>query len=290
MKVLILGGTGMLGHKAWQVFKDDFDTYISIRGDFSSLEHSNLFSEKKTLCNVDALNFASVENAIAIAKPDAIINCIGIIKQSPAIEDTHSSTEINSIFPKKLSNLCAKISTRLICLSTDCVFSGERGNYSEKDPVDPVDFYGMSKALGEVSGKGLLTIRTSVIGDELNSKLGLFEWFLDDSNKKVEGFSKAIYTGFTTLEFSKILAMIIDKHAALQGLYHISSAPISKYDLLRLINKIFELNIEIEKDESFVCDRSLNSSKFRKETNYLPPSWPQMIAEMAKDFFRFRSA
>lgn len=283
MKTLILGGEGMLGHKVWQTFKERYDAYITIQKDYSSLNQNNLFVEDKTTCNVDVTHFESVEKAISLVQPDVIINCIGIIKQSSVINDRTSSIEINSLFPHKLSNICGTKNIRLICISTDCVFSGEKGNYTEEDPIDPVDFYGMSKALGEVTGTDTLTIRTSLIGDELNSKLGLFEWFLSNANKKVKGYSKAIYTGFTTLEFSKTLTLIIEKHIALKGLYHISSEPISKYDLLSLINRIFELNVEIEKDDNFVCDRSLDSSKFREETHYSPPSWEQMIKDLAED-------
>ena len=163
------------------------------------------------------------------------------------------------------------------------MFSGQKGNYIEKDNPDPVDLYGRSKLLGEVHGEHCLTLRTSIIGRELQTKYGLIEWFLSQKSKAVKGFSRAIYTGFTTQVLAEIIANVIEQHPDLSGLWHVSSDPISKYDLLHLVNQAFQLDITIERDEAFVCDRSLDSSRFRQATGYQPPTWSEMITQLAHE-------
>lgn len=283
MRVLILGGNGMLGHAAWGVFKKDLDTYVTIRGSFSEVQEFGIFDKAKVICHFDASDFSSVEKKIRKAHPDVVLNCIGIVKQVEAAHEAIKSIEINSLFPHKLASLCAKINSRLIHLSTDCVFSGRKGNYSETDIPDPVDLYGRTKLLGEAEEGNTLTVRTSIIGRELKTKHGLLEWFLSQEGKTVKGYTKAIFSGLSTVRLSEILKNIILKHENLKGIYHISSAPISKFNLLMLIKKKFKLAAEVIPDDKIACDRSLNSSRFCKKTGYIPESWDDLVDSLLAD-------
>jgi dTDP-4-dehydrorhamnose reductase len=277
MRVLILGGTGMLGHKLCQRFRDRFDTWVTTRGSLDYPVHEAIFPEH-VICKVDVSNFDDVIKAMALAEPHIVVNCVGVIKQ--LLSDPMTFISINSLYPHKLANLCRACDARLIHISTDCVFSGEKGWYNESDKTDATDLYGMTKRLGEVPAPAL-TLRTSIIGPELNTKNGLLEWFLSQS--KCKGFERAIFTGFTTRALSDIIAGVIEYHPQLSGIWHVSSDPISKANLLRLIKRVYNLDTDIEPDESFVCDRSLDSKKFRNEVGFEPKSWQQMIEEMHWD-------
>ncbi|MBL4680588.1 MAG: SDR family oxidoreductase, partial [Pseudomonadales bacterium] len=204
---------------------------------------------------------------------------VGIVKQLAIAKESIPSLEINALLPHKLSVLCKEIDARLIHISTDCVFSGKKGHYKEEDPADAVDLYGKTKFLGEVHEDNCLTLRTSVIGRELSRKKSLLEWFLSQSGS-VTGFKNAIFSGFTTLELGRIIEMMLLNYPSASGVYQVSSEPISKYDLLLLFREIFEHDIDITADEAFHCDRSLDSSRFRKEFNYQPPTWEAMIGEL----------
>jgi dTDP-4-dehydrorhamnose reductase len=283
MKLLILGGTGMLGHKAWAVFKSDLDVFLTIRGDFSDVQKFGLFDKRRTICNIDVKEFALVEDVVTRIKPDVVLNCIGIIKQKKDAEDVLRAIEINSVFPHKLAQLCDRVNARLIHISTDCVFSGEKGRYSEQDRPDPFDMYGMTKLLGEVVSGRALTIRTSLIGHELDSKYGLIEWFLSQKGKTVNGYRKAIFSGFPTVVFCGILKTIIAEYPDLKGLYHVASSPIDKYSLLDLVKSTYGVDIRIEEEQKFVCDRSLNGDAFKKMTKFSPKNWIDMINTMKND-------
>src|SRR5581483_8348081 len=197
---------------------------------FEPLASLGLFQESAVLSDVDARRFDSIIGAFAAAKPDAVINCIGIVKQRAEANDPIPSLEINARFPHRLAQLCRATGSRLIHISTDCVFSGKKGMYTEQDQSDAEDLYGRSKFLGEVGEPPALTLRTSIIGREIESRYGLVEWFLG-SRGRVRGFTGAIYSGFTTLEFSKIIARVLLDFPDLSGVYHVSSDPISKHDL-----------------------------------------------------------
>jgi dTDP-4-dehydrorhamnose reductase len=283
VRVLILGGGGMLGHRMWQDLKNRLDVYITVRDDFSEIKAFGIFNRDRTFHNVNVLDFKNLEKKTEELRPDVIINCIGIVKQISEAHDAIKSIEINSLFPHRLEKLCARIDSRLIHISTDCVFSGKKGNYNESDIPDPTDLYGRTKLLGEVDEGNVLTLRTSLIGRELRTKHGLLEWFLSQDGKIVKGYTKAIFSGFPTLVFSRILTDIIMKHKQLRGVYHVSSYPISKFDLLRLIKKTMNLNIEITPEDDFCCDRSLDSSRFSRECSYAPLSWEAMIQEMVNE-------
>jgi len=283
MKALILGGSGMLGHKLWQLFGRGFNTYVTLRRDFAAYKDYQLFTPSRSLDHVSAEDFESVVGAIDVVRPEVIVNCIGIVKQSEAAKDPLLSIEVNALFPHRLARVCQEKGIRLIHISTDCVFSGRKGNYGEDDLSDAEDLYGRTKFLGELSYEGCLTIRTSMIGRELETSNGLIEWFLSQEGKTVGGYTRAIFSGFTTNALAEIIATIIDRQTQLHGLWHVASAPISKYDLLSLVREVYGLNIRIEPDEAVICDRSLNAERFRQATGFVAPPWYDMIEQMYRD-------
>jgi dTDP-4-dehydrorhamnose reductase len=280
MRVLILGGAGMLGHKLCQQYRRRFDTWMTVRSGYREYAQYDLLDPDRVIGGVDAANFDSVIRAMAEVKPHAVVNCIGIIKQLKAAKDPIVSLNINSLFPHRLANLCQAGGVRMIHISTDCVFSGRKGAYVETDISDAEDLYGRTKFLGEVNSPGCLTMRTSIIGRELNTKSGLVEWFLGNQGGRVRGYQRVVYTGFTSIALANIIADVLENHPGLEGMYQVSSEPITKYNLLTLINETYSLNIEIESDTEVVCDRSLDSTRFRQATGFRPPSWDDMIAEM----------
>ena len=283
MRVLILGGSGMLGHKLWQTFAPRFDAYVTFRGEASAYNSTGLFELPRTISNVSAQNFDFVARAFSDIQPEAVVNCIGIVKQDVSAKDPLKSIEVNSLFPHRLAELARARGARLLHLSTDCVFSGRAGNYTESSISDAEDLYGRTKFLGEVAGDNCLTIRTSMIGREIVGSHGLLEWFLSQKDKRVSGFTRAIFTGLTTLALAEIIADVLIRFPDLTGVRHIAADPISKFDLLSLIQKQYGLRIDIEPDSSFVCDRSLDGSRFYAETGIRAPSWPVMIAAMRDD-------
>lgn len=283
MKVLILGGNGMLGHKLAERLKNNFEVFTTVRSKTAAAELADICDEKQIFENVEAEDICSVGTVVEQLKPDVIINCIGIIKQLPTSKNVVKTLRVNSIFPHLLQELSQNHNARLITISTDCVFDGRKGNYKESDIPDAADVYGKSKSLGEPSAENCLTIRTSIIGRELRTAHSLVEWFLGNGGGRVKGFSRAIYTGFPTVVLADLIGNLIKNHAHLAGLYHVSSDPINKYDLLCLIKDAYKLEIEIDRDEEFAIDRSLNSEKFRAETGCKPPVWSEMIKEMAED-------
>ena len=212
-----------------------------------------------------------------------VINAVGIIKQLPSSKDIKQSLLINSIFPHNLAELTRKYELRLITVSTDCVFSGKKGNYNEEDIPDATDVYGKSKNLGEVVSENCLTLRTSIIGREIFTRNSLVEWFLSNNDKTVKGYKNAVFSGFPTIILADIFADLILNHEKLQGLYHLSSEPINKFDLLSLLKGAFGVEVEIEPFQDFYIDRSLDSSKFRQSTGFLPLKWTEMIQIMAED-------
>ena len=241
-----------------------------------------LFSTKNAYTGIDIRSPFKLAGVLTDFHPDVVVNAIGIVKQLPEANESIPSIEINALFPHRLALLCKNINARMIHLSTDCIFSGNEGNYKESDTSDPDDLYGRTKLLGEVNEKHCLTLRTSMIGLELSRKKNLLEWFLAQK-ETVQGYKRAIFSGFTTLELSRIIEDMILNFPDACGIYHVSSDPISKFDLLSLIKKGLKLPLEINPDESFTCDRSLDSNKFRQEFNYHPPSWEEMIDELCKD-------
>jgi dTDP-4-dehydrorhamnose reductase len=283
MRILVFGAGGMLGHKLIQVLGSNNEVYGTFRGDIVELPSLDSSQKERFITGVTAEDEASVRRAIETARPDVVINAIGIIKQLPDSKNVITTLTINSIFPHRLAQLSAEFGFRLITISTDCVFAGDRGNYSEKDVPDAVDLYGKSKNLGEVSSDNCLTLRTSIIGHELGSAHSLVDWFLSNGGGKVKGYANAIYSGFPTVVFASIIDNLIHAHPALSGLYHVSSDAISKYDLLSLINNAYDSGITIDRDDDFRIDRSLDSTRFRNETGFKPQDWKSMVNVMASD-------
>src|SRR5262249_28711798 len=209
-----------------------------------------------------------------------VVNCIGIVKQRQAAEDPISSIAVNAFFPHKLAALCKLAQARLVHISTDCVFSGRKGHYVETDFADAEDLYGRSKLLVEVESESCLTLRTSMIGHELETTHGLLEWFLSQAGGTVPGYKRAVFSGFTTTALANIIANVITNYPQLQGLWHVASEPIDKFNLLSLIKQIYHLNVNIVLDETVNIDRSLNGQRFASQTAFTPPSWPSMIEDM----------
>ena len=273
----------MLGHKLVQAWQNKYDVWTTIRNNFQHYEKYKVYRRDRTFENINVQNINSVKELIKQIKPNVAVNAVGVIKQVPLAKNVINTLSINSIFPHQLNELSEKFQFRLINISTDCVFSGEKGNYSESDLADAHDLYGKSKYLGEVVAKNCLTLRTSIIGRELKTSNSLVEWFLSNRGRSVKGFVNAIYTGFPTVVLADILSNIIENYPNLCGLYHVSSEPINKFNLLNHINEAYQAEIEIEPFEDFVIDRSLDSNKFRKATGFEPINWDEMIRRMAAD-------
>lgn len=273
----------MLGHKLVQIFRDRCDVWTTIRGNFHSCEKYKIFNRQKTTFGLDVLDIKLLETEVEKIKPNVIINAVGIIKQIKDSKDVIKTLNVNSIFPHQLADIAEKYDSRLICISTDCVFNGEKGNYTEEEPADAYDLYGKSKNLGEIVGQNCLTLRTSIIGRELQTTNSLVEWFLNNRDNKVSGFVNAVFSGFPTVYMAEILYDLIVNFKTLSGLYHVSSEPINKFELLTLIKKAYQLDVEIERFEDFKIDRSLDSTKFRKETGFNPPDWNKLVEMMAND-------
>lgn len=283
MRVLILGGAGMLGHKLWQSFSPRFDTHVTFRKSAAAYTGLGIYDPSRALGGVTADDLQSTKRALDLVHPDVVVNCIGIVKQDTRARDPIASITVNALFPHRLAQICRDAGARLIHLSTDCVFSGRAGDYSEDDTPDADDLYGRTKLLGEVGGEGCLTIRTSMIGRELEGSHGLVEWFLAQEGKRVRGFRRAVFTGFTTGALADVLAEVISHHHDLSGIWHVASEAINKFDLLSLIKEMYQLTVEIEPDETFLCDRSLDGSRFRQKVGIAALSWPEMIRRMRED-------
>ncbi|MFP5247446.1 MAG: dTDP-4-dehydrorhamnose reductase family protein [Thermoanaerobaculia bacterium] len=283
MKLLILGGAGMLGHKVWQRLSPRFETYVTLRSDDAVELLAQMGSRERILTGVDAGDFASIEAAIERVQPDVVVNCIGIIKQLPGAYDPVLSISINSLLPHLLARSLKARGTRLIHISTDCVFNGRKGMYRESDQSDAEDLYGRSKFLGEVAGENALTLRTSIIGRELRASTSLVEWFLSNRGGAVDGYETAIFSGLTTVALADVIGDVIERHSGLTGLYQVSTEPIDKLALLSLLNVAYGANVIIRPSSAVRIDRSLDSSRFREATGWMPRPWPELVAEMAAD-------
>lgn len=273
----------MLGHKLWQIFSQRFDAFVTFRQPAKYYAGCGIFDEARSLGGISATDVAAVTNAVARVQPHVVVNCIGVVKQDAAASDPLISIATNALFPHLLAGICSTTKARLIHIGTDCVFSGRQGNYSEESVSDAEDLYGRTKYLGELSGQGCLTLRTSMIGRELKGTHGLVEWFLSQQGNVTRGFRRAIFSGFTTSALGNIIGDIIETHPNLEGIYNLAANPINKFDLLSLIKLKGNLQVAIEPDETFLCDRTLNGERFRAATNFLPPSWSDMVEGMFSD-------
>lgn len=272
----------MLGHELLRQLGTHHEIYVTLRQASKAYASFGLFDGKRTYFGVDARSVETLRDVINACRPDALINAIGVVKQRPEASNAIQSLEINALLPHRLAMMCEAAGARLVHFSTDCVFSGRRGKYLETDVSDAEDLYGRTKYLGEPSGEHCVTLRTSIIGRELTRKSGLLEWFLAQRGT-VRGYTKAIFSGFTTLEMSRIVNKVLTARTPLSGVYHVSSEPISKFELLTMIRDALRLPTEIEPYGEFQCDRSLDSSRFREALAYRPPEWKVMIEELAQD-------
>jgi len=283
MRVLIFGVGGMLGHKLYQRLRGDFEVFGTIRGRFNGEGPTAIFDRSTIFENVDATDNASIRHVFETVRPNCVVNAVGLIKQVPAAADTVENLCVNSIFPHRLAALSTEFGARLMCISTDCVFDGRKGNYSEIDHADARDIYGLSKYLGEINTDNVLTLRTSMIGRELGTKHSFLEWFLSNRGRSIKGYTNALFSGLPTLVLADTIREIIARQPSLTGLFHVAGDPISKFDLLLLLNEHFEAGAHIEPFEDYVIDRSLDASRFRAATDIQPTPWPEMIAQMAAD-------
>lgn len=272
----------MFGHQFFKYARDRHDVRVTLRQDLPAYQEYSLFDASNAYTGIDVRSLGRLVEVLADFRPEAIVNGVGIVKQRRTASDSIPSLEINSLLPHRLAELARATGARLVHLSTDCVFSGSRGMYREEELPDAYDLYGKSKYLGEVAGPGALTLRTSIIGPELSRKKSLLEWFLAQRGP-VQGFRRAVFSGFTTLELSKITENLLVNHPQAQGLYQVSSEPIDKYTLLQLIAAHYRLDTVITEDQAVQIDRSLDSTRFRQEFGYTPPSWDEMVAEMAAE-------
>jgi len=284
VRVLVLGGTGLLGNRLSRELEQHFEVFASTRLIADDHEHlGKILEPRRWLSNFDALNSDAVEKALAELRPDVVINCLGITKHQNLSKDFETVVQVNSLFPHRLSEISARLGFKLVLISTDCVFSGREGNYTESSVPDPVDLYGRSKALGEIHRNGVLTLRTSFVGREIKSFTNLFEWARQNRGRRVVGFTRAIYSGLTTQALSGVIGNILDKHLKLDGLFHVSSEPISKFDLLSQLNELLNLQMTLVPDDEYLCDRSLNCQSFKIATDMRLPTWTKMLEDYARD-------
>lgn len=270
----------MLGHRVAQKMSDTHETYATLRSKVLDSEWPSRPKNLQLVPGIRVEDFRTVNALLERLKPDVAINCIGAVKQLKSADDHVTNIVVNSLFPHQLARSCAALNTRVVTLSTDCVFSGKKGNYNEDDSPDATDLYGRTKLLGELDYEHCLTIRTSMIGHQLHGTYGLVEWFLKQGSTSVNGFKKAIFSGLTTNELANTIAEIVDNFPNLHGIWNVSADAISKYDLLMLIKKIYELPTKILEENQTIIDRSLDSSRFRAVTQITPPSWPDMLENM----------
>ncbi len=280
VRVLVLGASGMLGNAVLRLFAQSpgYQVFGSVRSSAAlRLLPNDLHSS--VITGVDVENIDSLTRLFAVVHPDVVINCVGLVKQLAEADDPLGAIPINALLPHRLARLCEVAGARFVHMSTDCVFSGEKGMYTEADIADANDLYGRSKYLGEVDYPHAITLRTSIIGHELAGARSLVGWFLAQEGS-VKGFKRAIFSGLPTVEIARIIHDSVIPHPELHGLYHVSAAPINKFDLLKLVAQEYGKTIEIVPDDAFTIDRSLDSKRFRLATGYVPAEWAVLIKRM----------
>ena len=281
--VLVLGAGGMLGHKLVQVLTPRTECWATVRGSAAQYARFGIFDPARLIDGVDATSFETVMAAVGRARPDVVVNCIGILKQLAAAKDPIATLQVNALFPQRLALLCEAAGAWLIHVSTDCVFSGRRGAYRETDIPDAEDLYGRTKLLGEPSRPGTLVLRTSMIGRELQTRTGLAEWLISNRDGHVTGFKRALFSGLTTNALATVIADLVDGVERPAGLYHVGSDFIDKYTLLCRLNEALKLGITVGADDATAVDRTLDSERFWTTTGMSKPGWNAMIAAMAAD-------
>lgn len=284
MRVLIIGGDGMLGHCLLTALASSHEVKVSLRSPLQAYAALGMFHAGNAAGGIDVRDIAAVRGLLHEFEPDAVVNAAGVVKQRGEASEAIPSIEINSLFPHRLAAECRNVGAALIHYSTDCVFSGSKGNYRESEIPDPLDLYGRSKLLGEVEADNCLTFRTSMVGLELTRKTGLIEWFLSQEGS-VAGYTRAVFSGLTTAEHARVLQRVLaamrNRLLPASGLFHLAGNPISKCELLTMLTKQSGLDKRIIPDDRLVVDRSLKASKFKDAYGYSAPSWGEMIDELA---------
>jgi dTDP-4-dehydrorhamnose reductase len=286
-RVLVLGGSGMLGHKLLQTLHRHLEVYATVQSDAAMracLKVLPDLASDQFQNGVDAMDFDTIRGAIAHVQPQVVVNCIGVVKQSTVSHQAVLTVHLNALLPHQLAELCIEKGIRLILFSTDCVFSGRRGNYSEDDIPDPLDLYGRSKLLGEVNQAGCLTLRSSIVGWELQHQQALLSWFASQRGKHIAGYQRAIFSGLSTLEMARVVSEVIHQWPELSGIFHVAGPPISKFDLLSELRVAqgWE-DIDLQPDSAYQCDRSLCGTRFGYATGWTAPGWSVMISELAAE-------
>ncbi len=284
MKILVLGASGMIGSAIYKILHGT--SFLKVYGGMRNLNSEKYFPlalQKNLVSCGDLVSNIQINYILEKINPEVVINCVGLTKHKKEADNPEITMSINATMPHQFALACHDRGVRFIHISSDCVFSGNKGMYVEGDLPDASDLYGRSKALGEVVSGNALTLRTSTIGHELHSNYGLLEWFLSQ-NKECLGFSKAIFSGLPSVVFAEVIKNFVLPNPRLRGLYHVSADPINKYDLLRLIANAYGKKIDIKKDSEFTIDRSLSYEKFKSVTGYAPASWPELIESMYKNY------
>jgi len=280
MRILVLGASGMLGNAMFRVLDEHED--LEVFGTARSNEVERFFPAKisqRLMTGIDVANQDVLMNTFCQVRPKVVINCVGLIKQLAEASDPLRSIPVNALLPHRLARLCDVSGARLVHISTDCVFSGETGGYTESDLSDARDLYGVSKYLGEVHYPDSITLRTSIIGHALNSSNGLIDWFLGQQGQ-CRGFTRALFSGLPTVTLAQIVRDVIIPDSGLHGLYHVGADPITKFDLLKLVAEVYGKSIEITPDDSLQINRSLSAGRFRAATGYVVPEWPELVRVM----------
>ena len=288
-RILVLGAGGMLGNAVFRLFAGDpaYEVAGTLRTK-AKAEFFPLHLRGQLIDEVDATSDVQLAALFEEFRPQIAINCIGLIKQQKASKDPLAALTTNSLLPHRLARQCEAFGARLIHLSTDCVFSGRQGMYREDSFADADDLYGRSKYLGEVDYPHTVTLRTSIIGHELDSCYSLIDWFLNQKGT-VPGYTNAIFSGLPTIETARVIRDHVLPNSDISGVYHLSAAPIAKRDLLALVSEIYGHVVEIADNCSVVIDRSLDSTRFQLAVGYTPPSWPELIRSMKSDQVQFAS-
>lgn len=289
MRILVLGSSGLIGHKLLQKLTERFgDVFGTLHGGRSRFEGNPLFAGPRIIENVDVRAFRQLEGILKAVNPDVVLNCAGITKRRPEVNVPLEAISVNALFPHQLARWAGENGKRVIHFSTDCVFDGAEGPYSEASETTGNDAYGRTKALGEIRYDHTLTIRSSFIGRELAVHSELLDWFLRQRGPSINGFTDAWYSGISTIEMARIVGDIIEYHPEINGLHQLSMPePISKYDLLRLAREAFSKTIEIIPDSSFSIRPTLDGALLRSKMDIVLPGWPDMMAALAADSARY---
>ena len=285
MNIVVIGASGLLGSACLSIFNENPD--INAIGTFRYKFDCNKFpyDSKHHYFLSDALDVKQIEVLFQQLQPAVVINCTSLSKNKLQLNDPLELIPIYALLPHIIAKFCRQYSARFIQISSDGVFSGNKGYYSEEDLPDACDLYGKTKFLGEVSSGDSITLRTSMIGHDHKQQNGLVSWFLNQEGP-CKGFSKAIFSGFPVTVLARIIRDYVIKDDALHGIYNLASKPISKFDLLQLISEIYAKNVSVIRDDSIKINRSLDASRFNDAAKYEPPSWRKMITLMHDDYMK----